>query len=253
VCALRSRKNTIAISAGEGLWFFSNASYIQITNDRARIDAISDFWGRIHWLIFEKYDFANLDPRDISKTTNTFKGIADLLTSLLYQYHALITRQDLDEQMLQTFLEKHYFLISPYKFPKLQRRTLGLYKTDFTLDYEDGSSGLVESTLVEIQLNSDKLFNENKASEGLKEATRQITDWFQWLKQNDPDRFRITNGLIIIGRRIDYDLNKQKIDSLLNSLGYRVSLLTYDDLEIALKNLIAYLVGKIASQTRKTL
>jgi hypothetical protein len=230
------------------LWFFSNASYVQITNDRAQRDAISDFWGHIHWLIFKKYDFASLEPRDIPKAIDVFKGIIEVLTSLLDQYHALITRQDLDEQMLQMFLENHYFLISPYKIPQLQSRTLCHYKTDFTLAYEDGSS-----TLVEIQLNNDILFSGNKRTDGLKEAIRQITDWFQWLKQNAPNRLQSTNGLIIIGRRIDYDSNKQEIDSILNSLGYPVSLLTYDDLEIALKDFIAYLVGKIASRTKKNL
>jgi hypothetical protein len=187
-----------------------------------------------------------LEPRDIPKAIDVFEGIIEVLTSLLDQYHALRTRQDLDEQMLQTFLENHYFLISPYKVPKLQSRTLGHYKTDFTLAYDDGSY-----TLVEIQLNNDMLFSGNKPTDGLKEAIRQITDWFEWLKQNAPNRLQSTNGLIIIGRRIDYDSNKQEIDSILNSLGYPVSLLNYDDLETALKDFIMHLADKIASSIDK--
>lgn len=94
--------------------------------------------------------------------------------------------------------------------------------------------------MVEIQLNRDDLFSGGKASAGLLEGINQLRSWFTWIKNNEPSKLSTTDGLLIISRRQRYDDNRQEIDKLLESIGHKVMLLTYDDLITKLDEVITF-------------
>jgi hypothetical protein len=219
----------------ELLWMFSSPDEYQLSEERAVLVARRDFWGHFNWLLQIKKE-----NMTIVNAKETFIWLAELLEELLNQYNNLISRQDLDEQMLQSFIEKHYFMISPFANPVLEKRNIGTFKTDFTLQYETGT------TLVELQLNNDPIIVNDKPSAGFADALTQMKDWFQFLKEHTPEKLKTTNGLIVIGRTESFDSNKDQILNFVKALGHNISVVTYSDLAGNITELIGLVRQKIS-------
>lgn len=207
----------------EFLWFFTDPSRTWLSNrERAMEDAKYDFWNRIAHVVFTKLG-------DILKrkfTSDVADVFLECVKRLRDEYSLLATREDIEEQRLQNFLENHFFIIDPQRSFTKEKRKLGKYYADFILKYDDGSS-----TLVEIQLNSDPIIENGAPSNGLREAVEQQRSWFEWIKQNEPSKLPDYSGLIIIGHESSHKDNRQLIQSILSDLKFPIRLITYDDLE----------------------
>lgn len=220
------------------LWFLTSPNaYKHLTKDRAESEAELEFWAYLQHLVTIETDY--LLARRIEEETLLL--LQKSIERLKKEYLQLISRQDLDEQMLQNFLERHYFLLSPKRKAEKMKRKLGPYIPDFILRYEDNNL-----TLVEIQLNRDPIVQNNQPSPGMKEAIGQLKKWFKWIASNEPSTLSRYSGLIVIGRRESYRKNERRIKNILSKIGYSVSLLTYDDLE----DIIDYILSQL-EQARK--
>lgn len=214
------------------VWFFTSPNLTYFSMDRAHEDAENDFWDKLASLVFMKSD----DIFSGSITEETLSLFIQSINRVKKEYHRLITRQDLDEHMLQFTLEKYYFLLNPKRTMKKKKRKIGPYKPDFILEFEDDTK-----TLVEIQLNRDPLIENGKPSSGLKEAIEQIQNWFEWLKINDHSNLHKYKGLIIIGRKSNYQENEEILNNILKEINYPVNLFTYDDLESSIDYILSEL------------
>jgi len=216
------------------LWFLTNPiDKKHLSRERAKSEAEYEFWGYLQHLVTTRLDY--LLARRIE--VETFLLLQKSIERLKEEYLQLISRQDLDEQMLQNFLASHYFLLSPRQKAEKTKRKLGTYIPDFILRCEDDTF-----TLVEIQLNRDPIIQNNQPSSGMKEAVKQLKDWFKWISSNEPSTLSRYSGLIIIGRRESYQRNEAKIKDSLSKIGYPVSLSTYDDLVDSIDNILSQLV-----------
>lgn len=215
------------------LWFLTSPNKKYLSKDKAELEAELDFWGGLESLVLTKLDY--LLSRRVEEETVSL--LQKSLERLRQEYLKLISRQDLDEPTLQYFLEEHYFLLSPGNIPKKEKRKLGPYIPDFILRYEDNAL-----TLVEIQLNRDPIIQNNQASSGLKEAIKQLKDWFKWIDSNQHSMLSRYRGLIVIGRRESYQKSERIIKFFLSKIGYPVKLLTYDDLENSIDFILSQLV-----------
>lgn len=212
------------------LWMFSNPTYENFSLDNAQSIAKSDFYGYLNWLLFFKW---KLDFKGKSLSPTTISYLRETLEDLIQRYTNLITRQDLDEEMLQQFIEQHYLILTPNKTPEIKKRKVGPYIPDFVLQYEDNTS-----TLVELQLNTDLLFEGGNASRGLEEAVKQMREWFSWIADHEYAELARTDGLILIGRRDSLEKYAKETEAVIHSIGHKVKLLTYDDLLDSMKLLL---------------
>lgn len=220
------------------LWFLTNPiDKKHLSKERAESEAEHEFWACLQHLVTTRLDY--LLARRIE--VETFLLLQKSIELLKQEYIQLISRQDLDEQMLQNFLASHYFLLSPRRKVEKTKRKLGPYIPDFILRYVDNTF-----TLVEIQLNRDPIIQNNQPSSGMKEAVEQLKDWFEWIDSNEHSTLSRYSGLIVIGRRESYQKNERSIKNILSKIGYPVSLLTYDDLGDS----IDYILPQLA-QARK--
>lgn len=208
-----------------------------MTNARER--ATTEFWHFLQWLTFgEKSKLIAVRSQD------ALSLLIKSLEVLCEEFKSLIERADVREQELQSFLEQHIYLISPDKKPTLGNRKVGHdYLTDFTLIYEDN-----KTTLVELQLNK-AILNANTPSRDFQDALTQMKNWFAWLSSTKPSDLTNTDGLIIIGRKKEYEANKLTIDKFVKEIGHNVKLLTYDDLKDNIKRALEELKSAMKSQT----
>ena len=216
------------------LWFLTNPiDKKHLSKERAESEAELEFWAYLQHLVTTRFDY--LLARGIE--VETFLLLQKSIEHLKEEYIQLISRRDLDEQMLQNFLENHYFLLSPRGKVEKTKRKLGPYIPDFILRHVDDTF-----TLVEIQLNRDPIIQNNQPSSGMKEAVKQLKDWFEWIDSNEPSMLSRYSGLIVIGRQESYRKNESVIKNILSKIGYPVSLLTYDDLEGSINYIMSQLV-----------
>lgn len=215
------------------LWFLTSPNKKYLSKSKAEKEAEIDFWGYLQSLIFNRLD--DLRARRVEEETLLL--FQKSIERLKEEYLQLISRQDLREQMLQNFLENHYFLLSPKRKAEKMKRNLGPYIADFILRHEDTTL-----TLVEIQLNRDPIIQNNQPSSGMKEAVGQLENWFEWIDSNEHSTLPKYSGLIIIGRRESYQKNERSIKNVLSKIGYPVSLLTYDDLADSIDYILSQLV-----------
>lgn len=237
-CEMKFLENRVEASMGGYpreiifAWFFTSPNLEYLSINRTREDAEYDFWCKISSIASRNLD----DIFSKKYTEETLSLFIESINRIKDEYHRLITRRDLDEYMLQVFLEKYYFLLNPKKAMKKGKRVIGSYRPDFILEFEDG-----KKTLVEIQLNRDPIIKKNKPSFGFKEAIEQIQDWFKWLELNEPSTLVKYNGLIIIGRKLNYQKNEDVITNILGKINYPVNMFTYDDLEISIDYILSEL------------
>lgn len=215
------------------LWFLTSPNEKYLSKNRAEFEAEHDFWGYLQFLVTTRLD--DLLVRGVEKETLLL--FQSSIERLKEKYHQLISRQDLDEQMLQNFLEDHYFLLSPERKAEKEKRKLGPYIPDFILRYADDTL-----TLVEIQLNRDPIIQNNQPSSGMKEAIEQLKNWFEWIDSNEHSTLPRYSGLIVIGRRESYRKNERSIKHGLSKIGYPVTLLTYDDLGDSIDHILSRLM-----------
>lgn len=214
------------------LWFLTSPNLMYLSKDKAESGAELDFWGYLSYLVTNELDF--LLARGVGQ--ETLRLFLSSIGRVKEEYRQLISRQDLIEQMLQNFLEKHYFLLSPKRRVKLKKRKLGPYIPDFILQYGDDTK-----ILVEIQLNRDPIIENNQPSSGMREAVTQLRDWFKWIDANEHSTLSEYCGLIVIGRKESCRKNEVEIKNILSQIGYPTSLLTYDDLEDSIDYVLSQL------------
>lgn len=219
----------------EFLWMLTFPNRKYLVEFRAEEEANSDFWQRFVHII--NLDIGTLFTRDFGK--KTLELFIKTLEIVKENFTKLISREDLVEQQLQEFLEKHYFLFSPDETIVNKSRVVGPFRTDFTLQKKDGSL-----ILVELQLNRDPLIINGKISHGLKEATQQVCDWFKWLEENEKKDFQKYKGVIVVGRKHDYESNAALVDDLISKLPYPVKFRTYDDLLESIEYIIQELLER---------
>lgn len=220
----------------ELLWLFTFPNQHYFNLKKAESSAIDDFWERIGRGI-------NLNVEDFFKVNfgkTTLEIFLKYLEKVRYKLNGLITRQDIVEQDLQNFLEMHYFLLYEGRPLVKKGRDIGGFKTDFTLELNNGII-----VLTELQLNYDPLIINDKPSSGLKEAIEQINDWFGWIERSDINNIDRYIGRIIIGRKNDYQKSKVIIDKLISQVKYPLEFRTYDDLNDNLDLLIAMVQSAI--------
>lgn len=207
------------------VWFFTVPNHERLSNlNRATEEAVDDFWDSISSVILTRTD----DILSRSLTSDIIKLFIESLERLHWEYHSLITLEDIEEQRLQNFLESHFFLLDPYKSFTKEKRSVGNYLADFVLKYDDGHLNFVE-----VQLNYDPIMERGQPSKGFGEALKQIGEWFEWLETHESTTFSSCTGLIVVGHKKDYEKNKTEIDKKLTGFKRPVFLLTYDDLEKA--------------------
>lgn len=215
------------------LWFLTSPNEKYLSTNKAKSEAELDFWEFSQSLVITRLDY--LLARGIQKETSLL--FQSSIERLKEEHHRLISRQDLDEQMLQNFLEDHYFLLSPKRKAEKEKRKLGPYIPYFILRYTDNTLALVE-----IQLNRDPIIKDNQPSSGMKEATGQLKSWFEWIDSNEHSTLPRYSGLIVIGRRESYRKNEHSIKHILSKIEYPVTLLTYDDLDDSIDYILSRLV-----------
>lgn len=216
------------------VWFLTYPNEKYMDTKRAISEARYDFG---HYLADLAIRSSNdLLSRGVAQETALL--LIESLEILRKECHSLITREDLREQTLQNYLERHYTFLNPrtQEAVTLGERKLGPYIPDFVLKYDDETY-----TLVEIQLNNDPILQNGSPSKGMSEALDQLKNWYEWLKDNKPSRLPQYNGLILIGRRDDYEKNEKSINLLLKSLKLPSKLLTYDHVEDRIVHLIEFL------------
>jgi len=216
------------------LWILTSPNEKYLSEERAESEAEHDFWGHLQSLVIDELDYL-LSQGVEDRTLILLKSSIERLRE---GYHRLISREDLDEQMLQNFLEDHYFLLTLGRKAEKMKRKLGSYIPDFILRHEDGTF-----TLVEVQLNRDPIIQNNGPSSGMKEAIQQLIDWFGWIDSNEHSNLTRYSGLIVIGRKERYLNNETKIKEIISGIKYPVRLLTYDDLDDS--------IGYVLSQLRR--
>jgi hypothetical protein len=190
-----------------------------LSEENAKLNSNNSFWEYFSWLVWMQYHI--LLTYELHKAT--LELISHSIDNTKTEYLSLISRNDLLEQHLQEFLEKHQILIDPINIFDLDKRLIGIYSPDFILKYD-----LNKYLLVEIQLNNDTLIDNYHLSKGLSEALQQVDDWFSWIEKNDPNKFENYSGLIIIGRDNNININKKKIDDIIKSKIYSLKIISYD-------------------------
>jgi|GEM_PF-4070698 len=221
------------------LWFLTSPiNREHLSKNRAESEAELEFWSHLQHLATKRLD--DLLARRVEE--ETLNLLHKSIQRLKEEYLQLISREDLSEPMLQNFLEGHYFLLSPKRKTEKLIRKIGPYIPDFILEYDDGTL-----TLVEIQLNRDPIVQNDQPSSGMREALRQLRDWYEWIDSNQHSTLSRYSGLIVIGRRENYRKNESEIRKILSTVGYPVSLKTYDDLVDS----INYILSKLEQARKK--
>lgn len=205
----------------ELLWVLTFPNKKYFSKNRAENDAEYDFWGALSNILTQHMDIV-LSKKLGEHTVNLF---IKLLEKVRSELNNLISRGDLVEQQLQEFLERHYFLLYENKPLVKKTRKIGSYLSDFTLELSDGSI-----LLVELQLNSDPIIINGKASEGFNEAIKQLNEWFEWIEKSEKSNIDKYSGIIIMGRKEDYDKHQETINKILSESSYPLKFRTYDDL-----------------------
>jgi hypothetical protein len=219
----------------ELLWFFTFPNKHFFSSQKAEKDAQNDFWEGIRSTLYHQGE--NIFSANFGELTITV--FLKYLEKVRGELNRIITRKDIVEQGLQNFLELHYFLL--YEGIPIVKKTrqIGSFRTDFTLELKDR-----KVMLIELQLNSDPLIVNNKPSGGLQEALMQVITWFNWIEKNDSSNLHRYGGKIIIGRRADYERNKDIIDNYVKRAKYPLHISTYDDLNLNI-DLLEQVMSKV--------
>lgn len=222
----------------ELLWVFTFPSEKFFSKNRAQSDADEDFWSGLSQTLA-----ANLNTILTKKLeANTTDLLIESIENVRSEFNKLISRNDLVEQQLQNFLDQHYFLLFDGRPIIKKTRKIGSYVSDFKLELEDGNI-----ILVELQLNSDPIIINGKPSGGFKEALNQINEWFEWLESNEEANLGNYSGLIILGRKEDYDKHQKTITKIITKSRLPLTFRTYDDLNDNINK-----IEKILCDNKKT-
>ncbi len=223
----------------EFVWLFTFPNRKNLVKEKAEEGAEYDFWNGLSSTLMK--DMENILNKNLG--IQTVELYRQHLQKLRGELNRLITRHDLVEQQLQDFLERHFFLLFEDKPIIKKLRDIGNFLTDFTLELSDGSK-----LLVELQLNNDPIIVDNKPSYGFNEAITQVANWIGWVKNNDSQNANKYSGLIIIGRKREYEKNKKAVDETLSKTGFSVKLRTYDDLIQTIDKIEAILLKNAKSE-----
>jgi len=174
------------------------------------------------------------------------KNTLNHLREILNSFEALLS-QDSSEETLKQFLKENPLLIDPTAKEIRVEHPLGSeYRIDFVVIHES-DVGLLY-TLVELEKATCRLFTqaEEELTRELRHAIQQVEDWQEWIEENISyaERtglagIRLPRGVIVIGRSLTLTekmrrrLRRKNLHS-----GGRLTIMTYDGLLLACKNLL---------------
>ena len=165
------------------------------------------------------------------------------------EYITLLNSENVAEQEMQDFLEKHGFVLSPLYLdvcpktitikPQMQLKEIDR-KVDFMLLKEPTLKNYgIKCSAIEIKKPSDKLFTKKgEPSDQLKVGLSQVNDIFGFIKSNPEEaknRLDIKDateivGIVLIGRRKELSGEEAKSLVELNGKNASQKILLYDDL-----------------------
>ena len=226
-------------------WLWVNSFFYSDDRKLAKIEeALTDF--RIYTTGL------SIDPdfKSGKSMTEEKEASAGKYEDVINQFEDLLDDATKEEEV-QQFLKEYPFLIrqSMYVYPK---QKLGEdFVTDFILVnmLDQGP----KYTLVEIERPSMRILTEgNEFTAEFKHAEKQILDWIIWLEQNQDyiqrrlERFESPSYLIIGGRSKDMTEEEKRYIRAWNRSQKNTEFLSYDDLLVQARELLASLRKYIA-------
>lgn len=176
----------------------------------------------------------------------TSDKVIQQLTSLLAQYRQILAEAKVEED-IQKFIAKNPFVLNPWGtvYPKYRLGTK--YVCDFLV--EDLFAADFKYTFIEIEPASSDLFRKNKKEarefrSRVNHGLSQLRDWDIWIRENietlkaDFPEFDQACFILVIGMSKDLSLDQKKVIISENTRSKSFTILTYDDLEHRLEELI---------------
>ncbi|GAH84966.1 unnamed protein product, partial [marine sediment metagenome] len=168
------------------------------------------------------------------------------LENLLAQYRQKLEEAKVEEA-IQKFIAKNPFILNPWGkvYPKYRLGTK--YICDFLV--EDLIAADFKYTFIEIEPASTDLFRKNKKEvrefrSRVNHGLSQLRDWEIWIRENvetlkgDFPEFDQACFILVIGRSKDLSVDQKKVIISENARSKSFTILTYDDLEHRLEELI---------------
>ncbi len=168
------------------------------------------------------------------------------LENLLAQYKQILTEARVEED-IQKFITKNPFILKPWGTVHPKYRLGTEYICDFLV--EDLFAVDFKYTFVEIEPASTDLFRKNNREmrefrSRVNHGLSQLRDWEIWIRENveilkaDFPQFDQACFILVIGRSKDLSVEQKKIIVNENARSKSFTILTYDDLEQRLEELI---------------
>lgn len=234
--------NDLTIPYAEFAWLKYGDSENQVTIERA----ILDFHLTILGVQFQQ-DRSTSGQATSEATISRLDKIAEDFELLL--------DQELKEEQLQQFLKDHPFLLHPAA-EAIPKKKLG---EDFITDFVLVASTAQGPTyfLVELERATHSvLTKELTLASPVNHAIKQTRDWDVWLEKNKAylqgklPGFETPQYIIIIGRGHDFDEEQKMYLRSYNREWKNLKLLTYDDVLIRFRGMIARLKDVNLSNTK---
>ncbi len=176
----------------------------------------------------------------------TSDKVIQRLESLLAQYRQCLVEAKVEED-IQKFIEKNPFILNPWGkiYPKYRLGTK--YICDFLV--EDLIAADFKYIFIEIEPASTDLFRKNKMEarefrSRFNHGLSQLRDWEIWIRENiqtlkgDFPEFDQPCFILVIGRNKDLSIDQKKVILSENARSKSFTILTYDDLDHRLEELI---------------
>ncbi|MCJ7561035.1 DUF4263 domain-containing protein [Candidatus Bathyarchaeota archaeon] len=235
------------------LWILANDSPILLNLEVAQRRGLNDFLRQllsVEPILGEK--MKRYSEHDLLSEFKTIKT----------EYITLLNSENIAEQEMQDFLEKHGFVLSPLYLnicpktitirPQMQIETIDR-KVDFVLLKEPTLKNYgIKCSIIEIKKPDDKLFTKKgEPSDQLKVGLTQINDIFEFIRSNPEEAKKLLDikdateivGIVLIGRRKELTGEETKLLIELSGKNASQKILLYDDL---LENIrfVAKVLGK---------
>lgn len=187
----------------------------------------------------------NLGVRVGLEVDDTRNILIQRLESLLVQYRQCLAGAKVEKD-IQKFLVKNPFILNPWGtiYPKYRLGTK--YICDFLV--EDLTAADFKYIFIEIEPASTDLFRKKKEAREfrsrLHHGISQLRDWEIWIRENidilkgNFPEFDQPCFILVIGRSKDLSVDQKKVILSENTRSKNFTILTYDDLDYRLEELI---------------
>jgi len=183
----------------------------------------------------------------IDANLNTTSGkVIQRLESLLVQYRQCLVEAKVEED-IQKFIEKNHFILNPWGRIYHKYKLGKEYICDFLV--EDLFAADFKYTFIEIEPASSDLFRKHKKEarefrSRVNHGLSQLRDWDIWVRENietlkvDFPEFDQACFILVIGRSKDLSMDQKKVILNENARSRNYTILTYDDLDHRLEELL---------------